>query len=105
MSFIISHELQFACFALAALLSFSFASVIAASELVGHPVRFAVLRWICEQATFCGLGGRDWFLILMSLGVFGAVGIIVTLMGVSFPYSFYISFIAACLWVLYEQRG
>ena len=104
MSFTVSFEFQFACFALAALLSFSLLAVIMASEFVGFATHFAVIRWVCEKTSFCGLDGHEWFAALMFFAAFGVTGIAVTLLGIPFPHSFYISFIAGCLWAYHKLR-
>lgn len=95
---------QYACFVLAAMLSASLLLAIKVSVFMPHATHFAILRWVCKKALVCGMSGREWILFPVCVGIFGIVGTLLTILGIPFPYSFYISFIVACFWILYKQR-
>ncbi len=104
MSSFVPVEIQLACFAFTVLLSVSFFVFIKAQALVPHALRFIILRWACEQAVMFDVNRREWFFFPTCVGIFGIVGSFLTILGVPFPYSFYISFIVAALWIYYRQR-
>ncbi len=104
MSTFVPVELQFACFALAALLSISLLVTLFVTEFVQVPLHYRIIHWFCRQSTLCGMDARGWYAVLMFLLMFGALGILFTLIGIPFPHSFFASFIVGCLWSSYMQR-
>ncbi len=102
---LVSYELQLIGFILAMVFSTAVFFSIKISEFANRPVHFAILKWFNKKSTFWGLGDRGWYLTLRFLQVFGVLGIVLMLIfGIPFSYPFYLSFIAGCLWVLWEMR-
>lgn len=96
----VSYGLQLFGFILATGLSTAVLLTITISEFANRSVHFAILEWFSNKSTFWGLGDRGWYLTLRFLQVFGVLGLVLMLIfGIPFPYSFYLSFIAGCLWV------
>lgn len=105
MSSFVPVEIQFACFALAVLFSFSLLTAIKVTEFANRPWHFKTIRWFCKQSVFSGLSARGWYATLLFLQMFGVLGIVFTIFGIPFPHSFFASFIVGCLWALYKQRN
>lgn len=102
---LVSYELQLFGFILATGLSTAVLLTITISEFANRSVHFAILEWFSNKSTFWGLGDRGWYLTLKFLQVFGVFGVVLMLIfGIPFPNSFYLSFIAGCLMVLWEMR-
>ncbi len=104
MSSFIPVEIQLACFAIAVFLSVALLLAIKVTEFAQHPVHFRIIHWFCKQSTLCGMEAGGWYTVLMFLFAFGLLGIILTIIGIPFPHSFFASFIVGCLWVLYKDR-
>ena len=102
---LIPYELQLVCFILAIALSSSLLLAIKASSFASnHSLKFTILRWFCKKSEFWGIGHRGWYLGLLFLEIFGVLGTLLTIAGITFPYSFHISCIVGLLVIAFKIK-